>query len=116
MKNQHSFSATNQPQFGRQRRRHGGTLRTLCPHCDHPAHVRTSKILTRTFKELRFQCSNVESDPPCGFAFVASLNIDRTIVPSARPRLGLSIPMQSVTAGKPANDDEADPEAATIIT
>ncbi len=112
MLNQHSFSASNQPAFGPGKRRHGGSMRTLCPHCSSPAYIRSSRVITRTFKELRLQCSNIEGDDPCGFAFVASLTIDRTLVPSMRPRAGVNVPMnmpriERLPSGQPAPANDA---------
>ena len=96
------FSATNQPAaFAKPRSRHGGTLRTVCPHCQTLAKVRSSKQLTPLFKELRFQCQDLE----CGHTFVASLNIDRTIVPSLKPNPRIKLKVGLPRVVEPANDD-----------
>lgn len=96
------FSAVHQPAaFAKPRSRHGGTLRTNCPHCLAVAHVRSSKQLTPVFKELRFQCSDID----CGHTFVASLTIDRTIVQSAKPNPRIRLPIGQPRPSKPANDD-----------
>jgi hypothetical protein len=96
------FSGTNQPAaFAKPRSRHGGTLRTICPHCQALAKVRSSKQLTPLFKELRFQCQDLE----CGHTFVASLNIDRTIVPSLKPNPRIKLKVGLPRPTLPANDD-----------
>lgn len=96
------FSAANQPAaFAKPRSRHGGTLRTVCPHCQTLAKVRSSKQLTPLFKELRFQCQDLD----CGHTFVASLNIDRTIVPSQKPNPRIKLKVGQPRTTLPANDD-----------
>lgn len=64
-----------------------------CPHCDSLATMRTTRAVTPLFRELRFQCTNVEGDDACGHTFVASLVIERTIVPSARPNPRIKLPI-----------------------
>lgn len=98
-------------------RRHqgGGALRLRCPHCDGLAKLRTSRDITPLYRELRFQCSNVEDlddQGACGHTFVASLVIERTIVPSARPNPRIKLPIAAPRvrrfdsgAPAPANDD-----------
>lgn len=98
------FSSVHQPAFGRDRPRHGGTLRTICPHCNAQAKVRSSKTLTPLYRELRFQCTNVEGDDPCGHTFLASFEITRTIVPSARPNPRIRLPIGMPRPMTPAND------------
>ncbi len=94
------FSSSNQPAFGPDRPRHGGTLRCLCPHCDALAKVRDSVRITPLVKELRYQCSNFD----CGHTFVATLSIVRTIVQSARPRASVKLPIGQPRPRTPAND------------
>lgn len=101
------FSSVHQPAFGRDRPRHGGTLRTVCPHCGSLAKVRSSKALTPLYKELRFQCSNVDGDEACGGSFIASFEITRMIVQSARPNPRIRIPVGLPRPATPANDDGA---------
>lgn len=69
-----------------------------CPHCDEPSTIRTSKTVTTTFRELYYQCPNVE----CGHTWKASLAFTYTISPSARPRPGLELPRAPIPT--PAND------------
>lgn len=97
------FSATNQPaRRGAGPRAGQGAPRMAvqCPHCLNLAQLRTSKVLTPLVKELRFQCMDVE----CGHTFVASLTIDRTICPSARPNPRIQLRMASPRVYAPAND------------
>lgn len=94
------FSATNQPAAFLTRKRHGGTLRVTCPHCNSIAKARSSKQLTPLFKELRYQCLDLE----CGHTFVASLNIERSIVPSMKPNPRIRLKVGLPVATTPAND------------
>lgn len=73
--------------------RGGGAIRVHCPHCESLAKVRTTREVTALYRELRFQCINVEGDDPCGHTFVASLVIERTIVESARPNPRIRLPI-----------------------
>lgn len=56
-------------------------MRMTCPHCNGAAHIRTSRQMTLTARELRYQCINVE----CGHTWVSVLEAIRTIVPSQCP-------------------------------
>lgn len=56
-------------------------MRMTCPHCATTAHIRTSRQMSHTARELRYQCTNVE----CGHTWVAVLEAIRTIVPSQTP-------------------------------
>ena len=95
------FSSSHQPDaFKEPGRRFGGHIRTKCPHCRAQAKVRSSKVITPLYKELRFQCSDME----CGHTFVASLTIDRTIVASARPNPTIRLPVGNPRPTTPAND------------
>lgn len=96
------FSSDYQPEiFKEPGRRFGSHIQTKCPHCRAPAKVRSSKELTPLFKELRLQCTDLE----CGHTFVASLTIDRTIAPSARPNPSIRLPIGHPRPTTPANDD-----------
>lgn len=64
-----------------------------CPHCGGPAGARTSKLVTPLFKEIRYQCENIDGEEPCGHTFVASLTIERTINPSATPNPRIQLPI-----------------------
>ncbi len=69
-----------------------------CAHCHTPAKVRSSKTVTSTYRELYYQCLNID----CGHTWKASLAFIHTISPSARPLPGLDLAMMPVPA--PAND------------
>ncbi len=58
-----------------------------CPHCDTGARIRSSRQITRTYREIYLQCDNME----CGHTFVADLTIVRTIAPSATPRADVNL-------------------------
>tara|TARA_R110002167_G_scaffold12963_4_gene54852 strand:- start:1678 stop:2079 length:402 start_codon:yes stop_codon:yes gene_type:complete len=106
------FSSSRQPDFGPGKTRHGGTLRTHCPHCNSLAKVRDSVRLTALVKELRYQCSDLE----CGHTFVATLSIERTIVPSAKPNPRIRLAMGQArprTPVDPANDDHELPASSS---
>lgn len=106
------FSTTNQPACfqGGKRPRYGGQFRMKCPYCDALAKVRGSEQVSPTYRSLRFQCVNVESDEPCGASFIASLVIERVLVPTARPNPRVQLPMAVLRrrmpsgAPVPAND------------
>ncbi|EPD35077.1 hypothetical protein HMPREF9701_05456 [Delftia acidovorans CCUG 274B] len=64
-------------------------MRMMCPHCSEFAYTRTSSPLTNTSRETIFQCRNID----CGHVFSAVTEINRTIVPSARPNPQVILPM-----------------------
>lgn len=91
--------------------RGGGALRVRCPHCESLAKVRTTREVTALYRELRFQCMNVDGEDPCGHTFVASLVIEKTIVASARPNPRINLPIAAPRTRRlpsgtpaPAND------------
>lgn len=59
-----------------------------CPHCGERARVRSGEQITPLYRELRFQCSNVE----CGYTFVGGLEVLRTLSPSGCPNPAIHIP------------------------
>ena len=79
-----------------------------CPHCRWGLQLRTSRQLTPTFKELRFQCVNLD----CSGSYVASLTIDRTIQPSASPNPSIKLPTAPPRHLEPANDVGPEEEAS----
>ena len=86
------FGGANAPaswRGGRQKQR----FTHECPHCGSLAKMRTTRAVTPLFRELRFQCTNVDGDEACGHTFVAALTIERTIVPSARPNPRIKLPI-----------------------
>jgi hypothetical protein len=80
------------PQANRSHRG-GGAFRMRCPHCESLCKARTTREVTPLFREIRFQCTNIDGDEPCGHSFVSSLVIERTIVASARPNPRIRIPI-----------------------
>lgn len=105
------FSAANQPEaFSKPRSRHGGTMKILCPHCQSMATVRSSKSLTPLYRELRLQCSDVD----CGGTYVASVTIDRMIVPSQKPNPRVRLKVGQPRPNKPANDDAPTDASAAL--
>lgn len=73
-----------------------------CPHCDTRAKVRSSEQMTSLVRELRFTCDN----DACGHTFLGTLEITRTITPSARPNPAVNLPMTPRRPKpEPANDD-----------
>lgn len=93
--------------------RGGGAVRVHCPHCGTLAKARSSEAITPLFRDLRFQCQNVDGDDFCGATFVAALEIRRMIVQSARPNPRIKLPVAqprprrrlSGPASLAANDD-----------
>ncbi len=70
-----------------------------CPHCEGPARIRQSRSFSRTVRELRYACLDVD----CGHTFRAELVVTHTISPSARPSPEVRLPLWSI--GRAANDN-----------
>lgn len=60
-----------------------------CPHCDAGATARSSRQLSKTLREIVYQCV----DPECGHTYVANLEAVRTLSPSAKPRTEVRLPI-----------------------
>ncbi|RQT24301.1 ogr/Delta-like zinc finger family protein [Burkholderia contaminans] len=60
-----------------------------CPHCRTRATARSSREMSQTFREVTFQCNNVE----CGHTYVVNMEFARTLSPSATPNLSLHLPL-----------------------
>jgi hypothetical protein len=78
-------------------------LSTRCAHCRCIARVQSKKVVTPTYDELYFQCTNLM----CGHTWKAALSFVHTISPSAEPREGLNLPIYARTGAplpRPAND------------
>lgn len=80
----------------------------VCPHCEAPAKVRSSREVTRLVVDRHYQCTDVD----CGHVFVAQLAIVRTIHLSRKPRAGVHIPFGAprippAALPVPANDPVA---------
>lgn len=84
-------------QSARQHSRHQGRklknegTRMACPHCDAQAEIRTSRIVSKTMRELAYACTNVE----CGHTFLAATEILRTLSPSATPNPAVNLPLST---------------------
>ena len=52
-----------------------------CPHCGMLATARTSRELSRTLREVKYQCRDIE----CGHTWMATLEAVRTLSPSGKP-------------------------------
>lgn len=65
--------------------------RMACPHCGASSEIRTSRMVSKTMRELIFACTNVE----CGHTFVALTEIVRTLSPSATPDPAVNLPLSS---------------------
>lgn len=52
-----------------------------CPHCGAWATARASQELSRTLREVFYQCKDLE----CGHTWAATLEATRTISPSGKP-------------------------------
>jgi hypothetical protein len=62
-----------------------------CPHCGHRAYVRSSRFLSRTLRELSFQCRNLY----CSHSWLSNLEDVRTLSPSSVPHPDVSLPMSA---------------------
>ena len=60
-----------------------------CPHCRTRATARSSREMSQTFREVTYQCNNVE----CGHTYVVNMEFARTLSPCA----GI-LPAQGVTS------------------
>jgi hypothetical protein len=58
-----------------------GRMPMNCPHCKSPAIIRTSRRVSVLVREIYYQCTNVV----CGHTFKATIEIIKTISPSAMP-------------------------------
>lgn len=65
--------------------------RMACPHCDAQAEIRTSRMVSKTMRELIYACTDME----CGHTFVATTEIQRTLSPSAKPNPRVNLPLST---------------------
>lgn len=68
-----------------------------CPHCDNRAIAQDGRTVTRTTRELYFQCSNVD----CGATFKSQLAIIAMISPSSMPHPDVKLPFVAPRRRKP---------------
>lgn len=66
-------------------------MRLPCPHCKSPCVIRTSDQMSVLTRQYVFCCVNAE----CGHTFVATLEISRTLSPSATPNPSVNLPLSS---------------------
>ncbi|MGH8078048.1 MAG: ogr/Delta-like zinc finger family protein [Lysobacter sp.] len=59
-----------------------------CPHCKHPAEIRTSTPLSALYREVTYVCRNTQ----CGHVFVAGLEAIRTLSLSSIPDPEIHLP------------------------
>lgn len=64
-------------------------MRIKCPHCQHPATIRTSRPMSESVQEHQCQCTNIE----CAHTWVAHTAAVRTIAPSMTPNPKVFIPL-----------------------
>lgn len=77
--------------------------RAKCPHCGAHLSTRSSRSVTKTFKQKVLQCRN----PACGASFGASSGITHQISPSACPDPSVDLPFSAPRARRAhANDDQ----------
>ncbi|WP_175037929.1 ogr/Delta-like zinc finger family protein [Burkholderia contaminans] len=60
-----------------------------CPVCLGRTTARSSRAMSRTMREITYRCENDE----CGHVYIATLEVVRTLVPSAMPNPEVSIPL-----------------------
>ncbi|MFS1526251.1 ogr/Delta-like zinc finger family protein [Microbulbifer sp. 2304DJ12-6] len=60
-----------------------------CPHCGAKARARTSQQITPLYREIYFQCTDVE----CGHTYVAALSVLHSLSLSAKPNPEVNIPL-----------------------
>ncbi len=66
----------------------GGSRTALaCPHCGAAMRIRTSRLASKTCRELNLHCLNVN----CGATYGATLEISHAISPSAHPNPSVSL-------------------------
>lgn len=65
--------------------------RIPCPHCECPATIRRSNQVTNLTREYAFACTNFE----CGHTFSATMEITRTLSPSATPNPTVRLPLST---------------------
>lgn len=62
--------------------------RMQCPHCKSYSSCTATKVMTEVTRSKIYRCSNIE----CGHVFETFESVSRTLVMSASPNPGLSIP------------------------
>lgn len=86
--NQTLQAATDKPTFKGTNKE---AMRLPCPHCRWPSVIRTSEQMSVLTRQYVFCCVNAE----CGHTFVGTLEISRTLSPSATPDPSVNLPFSS---------------------
>ena len=74
-----------------------------CPHCKSPASQRKANVLSELVRDIYFRCE----DDDCGHHFVVQMAVTRTVAPSRKPNVAISLPFSGRYAiPPPANDDD----------
>nr|WP_081466412.1 ogr/Delta-like zinc finger family protein [Collimonas fungivorans] len=60
-----------------------------CPFCSTPPRAVKSRVLSSLMKEITYQCKN----PECGYSFIASLEISRTLSVSSIAKPEIRVPL-----------------------
>jgi hypothetical protein len=64
-----------------------------CPHCKGRVKTNKSRMMSTLMKEITYMCQN----PDCGYVFVASLEVLRTLTLSAMPDPQIRVPISKNT-------------------
>lgn len=82
----------------------GSIYKMACPDCGGPMRVRNSVGLHPLFRNVFFQCMNVN----CGGVYGGNMEITRVMSPSATPNPAIDLPMAETTLRRIAAQDEQD--------
>lgn len=87
-----------------------------CPHCSAKAHIRTSREVSSTMREITYQCLNDE----CGHVWVSAVTAMRTLTlpssPNPKVRIPLSARARALLGRDEIFDLKAGQQAALPIT
>jgi hypothetical protein len=72
-------------------------MRILCPHCNRPAKIRTSRAITPLTREAYVQCENVA----CCHVFRVIVSAVATIVPPLAPNPSVFLPAHTKNDPEP---------------
>ncbi|MEQ9130782.1 MAG: ogr/Delta-like zinc finger family protein [Salinisphaeraceae bacterium] len=64
-------------------------VRMNCPHCGEAAKIRSSQLLSRTYREGYLDCQS----PDCGWRGKFSFALTATLAPSERPNPAVHLPL-----------------------
>jgi hypothetical protein len=63
--------------------------KTMCPHCEGPATIRSSQQLSTLVREAKGVCNN----PDCGHTFKMIIEVVCSLSPPAIPNPNINLPM-----------------------